>query len=271
MRKIIMSAFNSKRSAMQMRGRACFWYCSAFSISTTPLRVCSATCSMLKSMRSRMVPWSMTRTASSLKIVDSSWIDSAILRISSSRSATSVSTSATAWSCCSLKPPWSSRAASSCPPPERKSKVASLAPSFCRLSRSRYSRCERRKSPPSAWMRVAAERWMFARIVRSESDASASPVVAMRLSVCSHDRNSRVASRVFASISWSSAASDASSNDTMSRFVCSACSSLVAFSILTTSASTESTKSTQIGGSASSRVRRSPPSAAISTSMPAAE
>mmetsp|Transcript_32855 Transcript_32855/g.101799 ORF Transcript_32855/g.101799 Transcript_32855/m.101799 type:complete len:264 (-) Transcript_32855:549-1340(-) len=243
-----MMVMRNNSSAMQIRGRAAFWYCSAFSISTTPFRVCSATCSMLKSMRSRMVPWSITSTASSLKMDESSWIDSAILRISASRSSTSCSTSTTAdscWSVNSVSPASGGRS----PPPDKKSKPPP-APSFWDFSLAKYSFCARRKSVLRPWIFTATLRCTLARIFRSLSSGSlpSADMVATRLRVCSHARKSLVASRVLPSIARSSLASSPSSNETMSRRVWRSFRSRSDRSISSTSPSTFSTTSTQTGG-----------------------
>ena len=84
-----MIAMSTTRTIMHLIGSAFFWWSSAFLSCTIPSDAFPTALSILKSIRSRIVPWSMTSTASSLKMPASSSIDCAIFLISTPRSFTS--------------------------------------------------------------------------------------------------------------------------------------------------------------------------------------
>mmetsp|Transcript_6150 Transcript_6150/g.21899 ORF Transcript_6150/g.21899 Transcript_6150/m.21899 type:complete len:259 (+) Transcript_6150:192-968(+) len=90
---------------------------------------------MLKSMRSRMVPWSMTRTANSLKMAATSLTDFAICSMSASRSPCSAASSSRR--CASSKD-------MSCSPGRRDSKASRVRRSapVVRKPRSESMRCQ---------------------------------------------------------------------------------------------------------------------------------
>ena len=85
---INMIAISTTRTIMHLIGKAFFWCFSAFSSSFIPSVALPTALSILKSIRSRIVPWSITSTASSLKMPASSSIDCAIFFISTPRSLT---------------------------------------------------------------------------------------------------------------------------------------------------------------------------------------
>ena len=84
-----MMAMSTTRTIMHLIGSAFFWCVSAFLSCTIPSDAFPTALSILKSIRSRIVPWSITSTASSLKMPASSSIDCAIFFISTPRSFTS--------------------------------------------------------------------------------------------------------------------------------------------------------------------------------------
>mmetsp|Transcript_34623 Transcript_34623/g.78261 ORF Transcript_34623/g.78261 Transcript_34623/m.78261 type:complete len:220 (+) Transcript_34623:508-1167(+) len=215
MRAVSITAMRKSRRTMHLIGRALFWWSSALFNCPSPSLVCSTTCSMLKSMRSSMVPWSITNTANSLKICDSSSMLSAIRVISSSRSAATCSKSSTTSSCCCVNPtlicwvetprccPGRLRNSSSEPP---------LEPVRCDLSFDMYSFCSERNREDFSCSFLASATWMFRRTLSSDS---APPPATTCFSCLSDFFSSKVTARLSSSIflSW---ACSLSSNVTMS-------------------------------------------------------
>mmetsp|Transcript_8436 Transcript_8436/g.21089 ORF Transcript_8436/g.21089 Transcript_8436/m.21089 type:complete len:235 (+) Transcript_8436:269-973(+) len=101
---MMRSTMATMRPMMHIIMRLIFCVFSARSISLTPSSTLTATVSMLRSIRSRMVPCSTTSVDRSRMICASSAMVSTILRISASRSCASVLLMSTMASCALVNP-----------------------------------------------------------------------------------------------------------------------------------------------------------------------
>mmetsp|Transcript_17815 Transcript_17815/g.42228 ORF Transcript_17815/g.42228 Transcript_17815/m.42228 type:complete len:250 (+) Transcript_17815:211-960(+) len=165
----------------------CIWL--ALSISTVAAVTLSAAISMLKSIRSRMVPWSMTSTWISLKMPASSLTLSATCSICLERSSEICSASTSAIVCCELKRGSMGCAASSSsskkpPPPPPLEEAAPAEPPPLRpksglyssiawpLRFARYALCPRVKSLLRSCSCLATRCSMFLRTASSPEPSS---------------------------------------------------------------------------------------------------
>mmetsp|Transcript_2240 Transcript_2240/g.3148 ORF Transcript_2240/g.3148 Transcript_2240/m.3148 type:complete len:219 (+) Transcript_2240:122-778(+) len=198
-------------------------------------------------MRSRMVPWSMTSTASSLKMEESSSMEPAICAISVSLDCKKLSSTMSAVSIASCLSGlsggvWlSSRLMPNC------SSVCACPPRFWACTSARYLRCFCRNSADSSCSFFARLRCTFAPMTESSPPAIrvAVPTLFSSRSAC---RKRSVMSFVICSI-WISMCSRSLPKIVPTRFACIDCRLDISLTMSLISLWIKSTSSTHAGGS----------------------